>query len=144
MSYIFPIKAIQNASGALPVRLFATQNQLSIEFKIIPASGEAWAECEQWLAAVMSKAQVWIADSGTRPPVAILLIMQDCKKDMQLLAQLRDVEPGNTIFAVLPSTSPAATARALRSGADDVWDCAMPAPEAWARLLATVRRRAQS
>lgn len=141
MSYIFPIGAAQRARDAKQVRLIALQDWQPIELKIIPASGTAWAGCEQWLTAVISQAEAWVTDLKAPAPVATLLIMDDSEHDLQSLTQLRAAEPDSTIFAVLQSAAPGAIARALQAGADDVWHGAMPTPEAWARLSASVRRR---
>ena len=144
MSYIFPSARKRPAPPAGQARLVAQSGDLQIELRIVPASTLPTPACEQWLTTTLAQANRWVEPTGATKPLATLLILEDTQRDLEILSGLRRLQPDDTIFAVMADSAPSTVARALDAGADDVWHCTMPAPEAWARLTAAVRRRVTS
>lgn len=141
MSYVF------SASDRLDARptdlnlLIAEKGDLRVSLRIIAASSVPDAMCEQWLTSVLAYADRWIDISNPAIPSAILMLTNGQERDLELLGELRALQPTATIFAVTAEYRPETAAALLCAGADDLWHCTMQAPEAWARLSAAVRRR---
>ena len=141
MSFVSPAKHRHALESNDLNHLVAEKNGAQVELRIMAASSAPSPVCEQWLTAVLAHADQWSATSDRVVPAATLLLIDGRQRDMELLRQLRELQPNATIFAVVADYCPASAAQALDAGADDLWHCAMQAPEAWARLMAAVRRR---
>lgn len=141
MSYVFPVAHSRARRPSGLSRLIAQKDGLQLELRVIPSGAAPNPACNRWLAATFDHVDRWIDIANASTPLAVLLLVSDHQHDMEALMQLREWEPDATIFAVAANNDPLEIARLLSAGADDVWHFAMPAAEAWARLIAAVRRR---
>lgn len=141
MSYVFSAWDRPDAFRTdlnLPI---SDKGEVRISMRILAASPLPEGVCEQWLAGVLCNANRRVELSGPITPSAILMLTNGLDRDLELIGELRAHQPGATIFAVMAEYRPELAAAVLAAGADDLWHCRMQAPECWARLTATVRRR---